>query len=160
MQGFRKCSVEYGVYVKKSDDQHMLIICLYVDDLLVTGSSLVEIKNFKSQMQSEFEMTDLGKLTYFLGMELLETSGGIVLHQAKYAKEILRKFEMVDCNSSVTPADTKVKIEDDDTSEAVDSTMFRQLVGSLRYLCQSRPDISYVVGYISRFMSKPLNLIS
>jgi hypothetical protein len=156
MQGFRKCSVEYGVYVKKSDDQHMLIICLYVDDLLVTGSSLVEIKNFKSQMQSEFEMTDLGKLTYFLGMELLETSGGIVLHQAKYAKEILRKFEMIDCNSSVTPADTKVKIEDDDTSEAVVSTMFRQLVGSLRYLCQSRPDISYAVGYISRFMSKPL----
>ncbi|KAK2392639.1 putative mitochondrial protein [Trifolium repens] len=156
MQGFKKCSVEYGVYVKKSDDKHMLIICLYVDDLLVTGSSLVEIKNFKSQMQSEFEMTDLGKLTYFLGMELLETSGGIVLHQAKYAKEILRKFEMVDCNSSVTPADTKVKIEDDDTSEAVDSTMFRQLVGSLRYLCQSRPDISYAVGYISRFMSKPL----
>ncbi|KAK2402146.1 putative mitochondrial protein [Trifolium repens] len=156
MQGFRKCSVEYGVYVKKSDDKHMLIICLYVDDLLVTGSSLVEIKNFKSQMQSEFEMTDLGKLTYFLGMELLETSGGIVLHQAKYAKEILRKFEMVDYNSSVTPADTKVKIEDDDTSEAVDSTMFRQLVGSLRYLCQSRPDISYAVGYISRFMSKPL----
>ncbi|KAK2403542.1 putative mitochondrial protein [Trifolium repens] len=156
MQGFRKCSVEYGVYVKKSDDKHMLIICLYVDDLLVTGSSLVEIKNFKSQMQSEFEMTDLGKLTYFLGMELLKTSGGIVLHQAKYAKEILRKFEMVDCNSSVTPADTKVKIEDDDTSEAVDSTMFRQLVGSLRYLCQSRPDISYAVGYISRFMSKPL----
>ncbi|KAK2442743.1 putative mitochondrial protein [Trifolium repens] len=156
MQGFRKCSVEYGVYVKKSDDQHMLIICLYVDDLLVTGSSLVEIKNFKSQMQSEFEMTDLGKLTYFLGMELLETSGGIVLHQAKYAKEILRKFEMIDCNSSVTPADTMVKIEDDDTSEVVDSTMFRQLVGSLRYLCQSRPDISYAVGYISRFMSKPL----
>ncbi|KAK2404675.1 putative mitochondrial protein [Trifolium repens] len=156
MQGFRKCSVEYGVYVKKSDDKHMLIICLYVDDLLVTGSSLVEIKNFKSQMQSEFEMTDLGKLTYFLGMELLETSGGIVLHQAKYAKEILRKFEMVDCNSSVTPADTKVMIEDDDTSEAIDSTMFRQLVGSLRYLCQSRPDISYAVGYISRFMSKPL----
>ncbi|KAK2447699.1 hypothetical protein QL285_007031 [Trifolium repens] len=107
-------------------------------------------------MKSEFEMTDLEKLTYFLGMELLETSGGIVLHQAKYANEILRKFEMVDCNSSVTPADTKVKIEDDDTSEAVDSTMFRQLVGSLRYLCQSIPDISYAVGYISRFMSKPL----
>ncbi|KAK2372557.1 putative mitochondrial protein [Trifolium repens] len=156
MQGFRKCSVEYGVYVKKSDDKHMLIICLYVDDLLVTGSSLIEIKNFKSQMQSEFEMTDLGKLTYFLGMELLETSRGIILHQAKYDKEILRKFEMIDCNSSVTPADTKGKIENDDTSEAVDSTMFRQLVGSLRYLCQSRPDISYAVGYISRFMSKPL----
>ncbi|KAK2454958.1 hypothetical protein QL285_002459 [Trifolium repens] len=156
MQGFKKCSVEYGVYVKCSKDKHMLIICLYVDDLLVTGSSSTEIEDFKSQMKSEFEMTDLGKLTYFLGMELLETTGGVVLHQAKYANEILRKFEMMDCNSSVTPADTKVKIEDDNISEEVNSTMFRQLVGSLRYLCQSRPDTSYVVGYISRFMSKPL----
>ncbi|KAK2353501.1 putative mitochondrial protein [Trifolium repens] len=156
MQGFRKCSVEYGVYVKCSDDKHMLIICLYVDDLLVTGSSSIEIENFKSQMKCEFEMTDLGKLTYFLGMELLETPKGMILHQAKYATEILRKFEMLDCNSSVTPADTRAKIEEDTSSDAVDSTMFRQLIGSLRYLCQTRPDISYAVGYVSRFMSKPL----
>ncbi|WJX17845.1 hypothetical protein P8452_07710 [Trifolium repens] len=156
MQGFRKCSVEYGVYVKCSDDKHMLIICLYVDDLLVTGSSSIEIENFKTQMKCEFEMTDLGKLTYFLGMELLETPKGRILHQAKYATEILRKFEMLDCNSSVTPADTRAKIEEDTSSDAVDSTMFRQLIGSLRYLCQTRPDISYAVGYVSRFMSKPL----
>ncbi|WJX32793.1 hypothetical protein P8452_21078 [Trifolium repens] len=156
MQGFRKCSVEYGVYVKCSDDKHMLIICLYVDDLLVTGSSSIEIENFKSQMKCEFEMTDLGKLTYFLGMELLETPKGMILQQAKYATEILRKFEMLDCNSSVTPADTRAKIEEDTGSDAVDSTMFRQLIGSLRYLCQTRPDISYAVGYVSRFMSKPL----
>ena len=156
MQGFRKCSVEYGVYVKCSDDKHMLIICLYVDDLLVTGSSSIEIENFKSQMKCEFEMTDLGKLTYFLGMELLETPKGMILHQAKYATEILRKFEMLDCNSSVTPADTRAKIEEDTGSDAVDSTIFRQLIGSLRYLCQTRPDISYAVGYVSRFMSKPL----
>ncbi|WJX39045.1 hypothetical protein P8452_26635 [Trifolium repens] len=156
MQGFRKCSVEYGVYVKSSDDKHMLIICLYVDDMLVTGSSSIEIENFKSQMKCEFEMTDLGKLTYFLGMELLEIPKGMILHQAKYATEILRKFEMLDCNSSVTPADTRAKIEEDTSGDAVDSTMFRQLIGSLRYLCQTRPDISYAVGYVSRFMSKPL----
>ncbi|WJX12170.1 hypothetical protein P8452_02697 [Trifolium repens] len=139
-----------------NDDKHMLIICLYVDDLLVTGSSSIEIENFKSQMKCEFEMTDLGKLTYFLGMELLETPKGMILHQAKYATEILRKFEMLDCNSSVTPADTRAKIEEDTGSDAVDSTMFRQLISSLRYLCQTRPDISYAVGYVSRFMSKPL----
>jgi hypothetical protein len=57
MQGFRKCSVKHGVYVKCSSDKHMLIICWYVDDLLVTGSSLTEIENFKSQMKNEFEMT-------------------------------------------------------------------------------------------------------
>ena len=156
MQGFKKCSVEYGVYVKCSDDKHMLIICLYVDDLLVTGSSSTEIEKFKSQMKSEFEMTDLGKLTYFLGMELLETPKGMILHQAKYATEILRKFEMLDCNSSVTPADTRAKTKEDTSGDAVESTMFRQLIGSLRYLCQTRPDISYAVGYVSRFMSKPL----
>ncbi|CAJ2670508.1 unnamed protein product [Trifolium pratense] len=134
----------------------MLIICLYVDDLLVTGSSLAEIEDFKSQMKSEFEMTDLGKLTYFLGMELLYTAKGVILHQAKYATEILRKFEMLDCNSSVTPADTRLKLEIDENSDTVDPTIFRQLIGSLRYLCQTRPDISYAVGYVSRFMSKPL----
>ncbi|GAU38979.1 hypothetical protein TSUD_378550 [Trifolium subterraneum] len=131
MQGFQKCSVEYGVYVKHSDDKHMLIICLYVDDLLVTGSSLTEIENFKSQMESGFEMTDLGKLTYFLGMELLETPKGMILHQAKYATEILKKFEMLDCNSSVTAADTRLKLEVEESSDTVDSTMFRQLIGSL-----------------------------
>jgi hypothetical protein len=89
-------------------------------------------------------------------MELLETPKGMILHQAKYATEILRKFEMLDCNSSVTPADTRAKIEEDASGDAVDSTMFRQLIGSLRYLCQTRPDISYAVGYVSRFMSKPL----
>ncbi|CAJ2634633.1 unnamed protein product [Trifolium pratense] len=156
VQGFVKCSVEYGVYVKHSDNKHILIICLYVDDLLVTGSSLAEIEDFKSQMKSEFEMTDLGKLTYFLGMELLYTAKGVILHQAKYATEILRKFEMLDCNSSVTPADTRLKLEIDENSDTVDSTIFRQLIGSLRYLCQTRPDISYAVGYVSRFMSKPL----
>ncbi|GAU30142.1 hypothetical protein TSUD_360350 [Trifolium subterraneum] len=156
MQGFVKCSVEYGVYVKHSDNKHMIIICLYVDDLLVTDSSPIEIENFKSQMQSEFEMTDLGKLTYFLGMELLATPKGMVLHQAKYATEILKKFEMLDCNSSVIPADTRLKLEVEESSETVDSTMFRQLLGSLRYLCQTRHVISYAVGYVSRFMSKPL----
>ncbi|GAU49921.1 hypothetical protein TSUD_180390 [Trifolium subterraneum] len=156
MQGFVKCSVEYGVYVKHSDDKHMLIICLYVDDLLVTGSSPMETKNFKSQMKSEFEMTDLGKLTYFMGMKLQQTTKGVILHQEKYATEILKKFEMLDCNSAVIPADTRLKLEVDGSSETVDSTMFRQLIGSLRYLCQTRSDISYAVGYVSRFMSKPL----
>ncbi|GAU25767.1 hypothetical protein TSUD_222240 [Trifolium subterraneum] len=99
-----------------------------IDQFLV----MQEIEIFKSQMESEFEMTDLGKLTYFLGMELLATPKGMVLHQAK------------------------LKLEVDGSSETVDSTMFRQLIGSLRYLCQTRPDISYAVGYVSRFMSKPL----
>ncbi|MCI61800.1 copia protein, partial [Trifolium medium] len=63
---------------------------------------------------------------------------------------------MLDCNSSVTSADTRLKLEVDENNDTVDSTMFRQLIDSLRYMCQTRPDISYAVGYASRFMSKPL----
>lgn len=68
-QGFNKCSVEYGVYVRMKGVK-MLLICLYVDDLLVTGSNHAEIEEFKERMKSEFDMTDLGVLSYFLGMEL------------------------------------------------------------------------------------------
>ncbi|GAU33536.1 hypothetical protein TSUD_143290 [Trifolium subterraneum] len=149
-------SVEYGVYVKHSDDKHMLIICLYVDDLLETGSSLTEIENFKSQMNSEFEMTDLGKLTYFLGMELLATPKGMVLHQAKYATEILKKFEMLDCNSSVIPADTRMKLEVDGSSDSVDTTMFRQLID----WCGDKVDRRSTSGYVFKFQNAPISWCS
>lgn len=72
-QGFSKCSVEYGVYVRVKTDTKMMLLCLYVDDLLVTGSDIGEIEEFKVRMKSEFEMTDLGELTYFLGMEFVNT---------------------------------------------------------------------------------------
>jgi hypothetical protein len=83
--GFKKCTVEYGVYVKCLEDSSSLIICLYVDDLLVTGSDSNEIEKFKLTMNKEFEMTDLGSLSYFLGMEFVKTSKGMMMHQHKYA---------------------------------------------------------------------------
>jgi len=79
---FTKCMVEHGVYVKEDRGRDLLIICLYVDDLLVT------------RLNSEFEMTDLGKLSYFLGLEFAYTYVDLVMHQKKYIGEILRKFNM------------------------------------------------------------------
>ena len=76
---FKKCSVEYGVYVKK--ETSVILICLYVDDLLVTNSDLKGIEFFKAQMTQEFDMTDLGTLAYFLGLEFVTASKGILLHQ-------------------------------------------------------------------------------
>jgi len=154
-QGFKKCLAEHGVYMKGSKETSLLIICLYVDDLMLTGSNMQDIEEFKSVMKSEFEMTDLGKLAYFLGMEYLRASKGLILHQTKYAAEILKKFNMLDCNSSITPADANIRNEVTEEDEGVDPTMFRMLIGSLRYLCQTRPDISYSVGIVSRFMSNP-----
>lgn len=106
-QGFGKCSV---VYVKAENETDLLLVCLYVDDLLVTGSDTTEIERFKGNMKSEFKMTDLGSLTYFLGIELVYTNKGIVLYQRKYTQEVLKRFHMEHCNEAATPAETNVKL--------------------------------------------------
>ncbi|KAK2374004.1 hypothetical protein QL285_074999 [Trifolium repens] len=94
-------------------------------------------------------------MSYFLGIEFLRTSKGLMLHQRKYAGEILKRFNMTDCTYDVTPMEVNLRLEKNQTEEAVDSTIFKQIVGSLRYLCNSRPDICFAVGLVSRFMESP-----
>ena len=153
-QDFVKCKFKYGVYVKKGIESNQILICLYVDDLIVTGSDVNEIEAFKCQIMNEFEMTDLGNLTYFMSMEFTEISEGLVMYQMKYASDILKRFNMVSFNPSSLPAETNLKLVMNE-EELVDPTLFKHIVGSLRYLCNSRPDIAYAVGIISRFMSEP-----
>jgi hypothetical protein len=117
-----------------------------VDDLLITGSKASESEVMKGKLKSEFETTDLGELSSFLGMEFLKAESGIVLHQKKYIGELLEKVEMNDYKLVNNPSETS-------------STMFRQMVGSLRYLCNCRPDICYSVSVISKFMQILGNLI-
>ncbi|GAU42845.1 hypothetical protein TSUD_387380 [Trifolium subterraneum] len=119
------------------------------------GSNDSDIAKFKRTMHSEFDMTDMGKLSYFLGLQFDETAQGILLHQKKYVKELLLKFNMLGCNPAVTPIEVNPRLELDDTSENVNSTLYRQMVGSLRYLCNSRPDLSFAVGAVSRFVESP-----
>nr|XP_027187852.1 uncharacterized protein LOC113785480 [Cicer arietinum] len=114
-----------------------------------------KIEEYKVIMKNEFEMSDLGKLTYFLGMGITETKEGQVMHQNKYDGEILRRYYMVVCNSVVTPIDVNVKLEKGAEEKLVNTTLFKQIVGYLRYLCNTRPDICYSVGVISRFMENP-----
>jgi len=100
-------------------------------------------------------MTDLGELSFFLGMEFVKLKVGMVMYQQKYIGELLDKFEMKDCNSVSNPSETNSKLDECSEEEKVDSTMFRQIVGSLRYLCNSRPNICYSVSVISKFMHDP-----
>jgi hypothetical protein len=109
-QDFVKCKSEYGVYVMKGIEGNQLHICLYVDDLIVTGNDVNEIEAFKCQMMIEFEMTDLGYLTNFLGMEFTEVTEGLVMHQMKYASDILKRFNMMSCNPSSSPVETNIKL--------------------------------------------------
>ncbi|XP_052726845.1 uncharacterized protein LOC128194777 [Vigna angularis] len=156
--GFEKCASEHGVYVQgcqRNGREEKLIVCLYVDDLLITRSSEEKIIDLKVQMLQEFEISDLGRLSYFLGIEFTKTDGGILMHQSRYALDMLTKFDMLHCNSANTPAEMNLKLEKDPEEEVVDPTEYRKMVGSLRYLCNTRPDISCNVGLISRFMKNP-----
>ena len=104
---------------------------------------------------AEFEMTDLGKLSHFLGLEFNQVQNGVSMHQNRYAHDVLKGYGMLNCNPSSTPAEPGLKLKKDLEEELVGATKFRQLVGSLRYLCNSIPNICFVVSLISRFIQKP-----
>jgi len=141
--------------VKVFSPNNLLLICLYVDDLLVTGDSQAKIELFKHKMNSEFEMSDLGRLNYFLGLEFKNTSKGILMHQRTYISGVLSKFHMADCNSVPIPVIANLKLGEATDERLVDATLYKQVVGSLRYVCNSRPNISYGVGLVSRFINSP-----
>ncbi|XP_024638361.1 uncharacterized mitochondrial protein AtMg00810-like [Medicago truncatula] len=103
---------------------------------------------------TEFEMTDLGKLTYFPGMEFTKTSECLVMHQKKYATNILKRFNMMGFNPASTPSEVNLKLVKNEDEELVDPTLIKQIIESLRYLCNSRPYIIYHVGIICRFKSE------
>ena len=113
------------------------------------------IKEFKQAMMTEYEMTDLGLMRYFLGMQVKQKAGHIFIYQEKYADDLLKKFRMTDCKPTSTPMGTNEKLSKEDGKEKVDETIYRSLVGSLIYLTNTRPDIQHAVSIVSRFMSKP-----
>jgi hypothetical protein len=100
-------------------------------------------------------MKDLGLMHYFLGLEVWQSPKRIVLNQGKYAVEILKRFDMLECNPMNAPMETKLKLLVDTLSEFIDATLYRQIIGSLMYLTNTRPDIYFVVNTLSQFLVEP-----
>lgn len=132
-----------------------LIVGVYVDDLIVTGSSEEKVNEFKNMTQKVFDMSDLGKLSYYLGIEVHQGNDGIKIGQAAYANKILKSVGMDDCNESKYPMEPKLVLTKNEGGESVNATDYRRLIGSLRYLLYTRPDLSYSVGVVSRYMESP-----
>ncbi|WJZ88530.1 hypothetical protein VitviT2T_007819 [Vitis vinifera] len=137
--GFVRSQSEATLYVK-TDDVQLLIVSLYVDDMLVTGNQPRLIQSFKDEINKVFEMTDLGGMKYFLGMEVMQSCSRIFICQQKYAMDMLKKFKMQDCKPVSTPMTTSEKLSKDDDSEKIDEGLYRSLIGSLLYLTASRPE--------------------
>lgn len=155
--GFKRCPYENAVYTKGTGND-CLIIAVYVDDILITGASVQKMEEFKQQMGRKFDMTDLGKLCYYLGIEVKQEAGYIELKQSGYAAKLLERAGMSDCNPNKYPMDPKEEILKDEKGRAVDATMYKSLVGGLRYLVNTRPDIAFSVGMVSRYMERPTTL--
>jgi hypothetical protein len=135
-------------------DNAPVILLLYVGDLFITGEKFLIIQ-CKKELASEFDMKDLGLKHYYLGLEVWQKHGEVFLGQGKYAIKILQKFGMMDCKSMDTPMNAdirKVKVSD---SDPIDPSLYRQLIGSLMYLVNTRPDICFVVNTLSQFHMEP-----
>lgn len=149
---FACCSSEHTLF-KKQVRGNILVVSLYVDDLIFTENSRAICEEFKHSMQLEFDMTDLGKMRHFLGIEVIQNEAGIFICQRRYAREILARFNMLDSNSVRNPMVPGTILSKDDAGIPVNVTKFKQVVGSLIYLTVTRSDLMFGVILISRYMA-------
>ncbi|XP_010430806.1 PREDICTED: uncharacterized protein LOC104715053 [Camelina sativa] len=152
--GFQRCSKEPSLYYKKRRDE-LLVVAVYVDDLLVTGSDRSSIFDFKKRMAEQFEMSDLGLLTFYLGIEVKQLETGIIMKQERYALRILEETGMSECNPTHIPMDMNLKLSKSHDEMAVEEQKYRKVIGCLRYLIHTRPDLAYNVGVLSKYMQEP-----
>uniref|UniRef100_I1NRZ3 Reverse transcriptase Ty1/copia-type domain-containing protein n=1 Tax=Oryza glaberrima TaxID=4538 RepID=I1NRZ3_ORYGL len=152
--GFQQSSHEAAVY-RRGKDGNALLVGIYVDDLVITGTKKAEVEAFKGEMKATFQMSDLGLLSFYLGIEVHQDSSGISLRQTAYAKRIVELDGLTGCNPAYTPMEERLKLSRNSTAEEVDATQYQRIVGSLRYLVHMRPDLAFAVGYVSRFMQRP-----
>jgi hypothetical protein len=130
-------------------------LLLYVDDIVLTASSTRLLDRITASLRSEFAMTDMGRLHYFLAIAVTRDSSGMHLSQAKYAAEIQDNADMTACKSATTPVDTPPKHSASAGPPVADPTEYRSLTGALQYLTFTRPDIAYAVQQVCLHMHYP-----
>ena len=131
---------------------------LFVKDFLarrIAQSKILVLRRFKREMPKNFKMSDFGVLSYYLGIEVQQSTAGITICQGAYAKMLLDTAGLADSNPTRTPMEARLQLRKAGTTAKVDSTNYRNIVRSLRYLVNIRPDPAYSVGYVSRFMGAP-----
>ena len=136
----------------------IVILLVYVDDIVITGTNSTLITRLQQLLQASFHMKDLGPLTYFLGLEVHTDSTGIFLDQHKYTQDLITLAGLQDTSSSDTPLEVNKKYQSEEGDLLPDPTVFQQLVGSLNYLTITHPDISFTDQQVSQFMHTPRHL--
>ncbi|GJY71073.1 retrovirus-related pol polyprotein from transposon TNT 1-94 [Tanacetum coccineum] len=152
-KGFSKGSIDPTLFITKHGED-ILLVQIYVDDIIFGSTNPKLSKRFEKLMHNKFEMSMMGELKFFLGIQIHQSPRGIFINQAKYAQEILKKHGMTSCDSIGTPMATK-HLDADLSGTPVDQTKYRSMVGALMYLTASRPDIVHATCYCARYQAKP-----
>ena len=152
--GFKHLYADYSLFVYKKKGMELKVL-IYVDDLLVCGNDLDFVSRFKGYLSRCFKMKDLGKLKYFLGIEVGRGEEGFMLTQRKYALDLISDVGLLGAKPAATPMEQHHKLALDTSPFMRDAEKYRRLVGRLVYLSITRPDISYSVHILSQFMKTP-----
>ncbi|RVW41993.1 Retrovirus-related Pol polyprotein from transposon TNT 1-94 [Vitis vinifera] len=153
--GMLRSTADHSVFYHHNSLGQCIYLVVYVDDIVITGSDQDGIQKLKQHLFTHFQTKDLGKLKYFLGIEIAQSSSGVVLSQRKYALDILEETGMLDCKPVDTPMDPNVKLVPGQGEPLGDPGRYRRLVGKLNYLTITRPDISFPVSVVSQFLQSP-----
>ncbi|XP_022930054.1 uncharacterized protein LOC111436525 [Cucurbita moschata] len=140
---------------KHGHGEQRLIVGVYVDDLIIIGGDMKVLGIFKREMSKNFKMSNLGVFSYYLGIEVQQSTASITICQCAYTKKLLDIAGLVNSNPTRKPMEARLQLRKVSTTTTVNSTNYRSIVGSLHYLVNTRPSLAYSVGYVSRFMEAP-----
>ena len=147
---FSRGNVDTTLFLKKHKHD-MLVAQIYVDDIIFGATNQILCEHFAKKMQSEFEMSMMEELTFFLGLQVKQSKDGIFINQAKYIKDMLKKFGFEDVREIGTPISPITKLDKDEKGKDVNQKLYRGMIGSLLYLTASRPNIMFCVCLCARF---------
>ena len=130
------------MFIKHSQNGKLTLLLVYVDDMIITGDDEIEKQNLRERLASQFEMKDLGKLKYFLWIEVAYSRQGIFISQRKYILDLLKETGKLGCKTTGMPIEKNHRIGNDEENPKVEKTQYQRLVGKLIYLSHTRSDIT------------------
>ncbi|GJT92468.1 retrovirus-related pol polyprotein from transposon TNT 1-94 [Tanacetum coccineum] len=153
-QRFSKGAVDPTLFTRHAGND-ILLVQIYVDDIIFASTNIAMCDEFANQMTTKFRMSMMGKMSFFLGLQISQSPRGIFINQSKYASEIVKKYGLNTTDSVDTSMIENKKLDEDLHRKPVDATLYRGMIRSLMYLTVSRPGLNYVVCLCARYQAKP-----
>ncbi|GJS90577.1 retrovirus-related pol polyprotein from transposon TNT 1-94 [Tanacetum coccineum] len=151
---FSKGSVDPTLFIRREGNE-LILVQIYVDDIIFAASTPELCDLFAKIMCSKFKMSMMGKISFFLGLQISQSPRGIFINQSKYALESLKKYGFESCDPVDTPMVEKSKLDEDKEGKAVDPSHYRGMIGTLLYLTASRPDLQFAICMCARYQARP-----